>query len=104
MPYMDGLELKKTEPGLSNIYIMLAPVLTNLNMRKRPPSGDQGIYAETHQRHRTVRSLMKLKTTLDRNGKKKLNVKTGRLFPGGITKLQSNFFISLIEEGQRRGL
>ena len=37
MPYMDGLELaRKLNQDYPNIYIMLAPALTNSSMRKRP--------------------------------------------------------------------
>ncbi len=57
MPYMDGLELaRKLNQDYPNIYIMLCTGFDEFEYAKRSgSSGNQRIYAETHQRHGAVR-------------------------------------------------
>ena len=92
MPYMDGLELaRKLNQDYPNIYIMLCTGFDEFEYAKEAVHLEI-IYAETHQRHRAVRKPDEAEShTGQGTGRKVKCKKTGRLFPGGITKAAVQF-------------
>ena len=100
MPYMDGLELaRKLNQDYPNIYIMLCTGFDEFEYAKEAVHLEIKEYMlKPISAIELSESLMKLKTTLDREREEKLNVKKLEdYFQEVLPKLQSNFFISLIE-------
>ena len=100
MPYMDGLELaRKLNQDYPNIYIMLCTGFDEFEYAKEAVHLEIKEYMlKPISATELSESLMKLKTTLDREREEKLNVKKLEdYFQEVLPKLQSNFFISLIE-------
>ena len=100
MPYMDGLELaRKLNRDYPNIYIMLCTGFDEFEYAKEAVHLEIKEYMlKPISATELSESLMKLKTTLDREREEKLNVKKLEdYFQEVLPKLQSNFFISLIE-------
>ena len=100
MPYMDGLELaRKLNQDYPNIYIMLCTGFDEFEYAKEAVHLEIKEYMlKPISATELSESLMKLKTTLDREREEKLNVKKLEdYFQEILPKLQSNFFISLIE-------
>ena len=100
MPYMDGLELaRKLNQDYPNIYIMLCTGFDEFEYAKGAVHLEIKEYMlKPISATELSESLMKLKTTLDREREEKLNVKKLEdYFQEVLPKLQSNFFISLIE-------
>ena len=90
MPYMDGLELaRKLNQDYPNIYIMLCTGFDEFEYAKEAVHLE---IKETHQRHRAVRKPDEAEShTGQGTGRKVKCKKTGRLFPGGITKAAVQF-------------
>ena len=100
MPYMDGLELaRKLNQDYPNIYIMLCTGFDEFEYAKEAVHLEIKEYMlKPISATELSESLMKLKATLDREREEKLNVKKLEdYFQEVLPKLQSNFFISLIE-------
>lgn len=69
-----------------------------MNMQRSGSSGNQRIYAETHQRHRAVRQSGEAEKYPGQGTGRKIKCKKLEdYFQEVLPKLQSNFFISLIE-------
>ena len=100
MPHMDGLELaRKLNQDYPNIYIMLCTGFDEFEYAKEAVHLEIKEYMlKPISATELSESLMKLKATLDREREEKLNVKKLEdYFQEVLPKLQSNFFISLIE-------
>ena len=100
MPYMDGLELaRKLNQDYPNIYIMLCTGFDEFEYAKEAVHLEIKEYMlKPISATELSDSLVKLKNTLDKEREEKLNVKKLEdYFQEVLPKLQSNFFISLIE-------
>ena len=100
MPYMDGLELsRKLNQYYPNIYIMLCTGFDEFEYAKEAVHLEIKEYMlKPINATELSESLEKLKNTLDKDREEKLNVKKLEdYFQEALPKLQSNFFISLIE-------
>lgn len=100
MPYMDGLELsRRLNREYPNIYIMLCTGFDEFEYAKEAVHLEIKEYMlKPVNATELSESLTNLKHTLDREREEKLNVKKlNDYFQEVLPKLQSNFFISLIE-------
>ena len=100
MPYMDGLELsRRLNQEYPNIYIMLCTGFDEFEYAKEAVHLEIKEYMlKPVNATELSESLTNLKHTLDREREEKLNVKKlNDYFQEVLPKLQSNFFISLIE-------
>ena len=100
MPYMDGLELsRRLNREYPNIYIMLCTGFDEFEYAKEAVHLEIKEYMlKPVNATEMSESLTNLKHTLDREREEKLNVKKlNDYFQEVLPKLQSNFFISLIE-------
>ncbi len=100
MPYMDGLELsRKLNREYPNIYIMLCTGFDEFEYAKEAVHLEIKEYMlKPISATELSDSLANLKNTLDKEREEKLNVKKLKdYFQEVLPKLQSNFFISLIE-------
>ena len=100
MPYMDGLELsRRLNREYPNIYIMLCTGFDEFEYAKEAVHLEIKEYMlKPVNATELSESLTNLKHTLDREREEKLNVKKlNDYFREVLPKLQSNFFISLIE-------
>lgn len=100
MPYMDGLELsRRLNQEYPNIYIMLCTGFDEFEYAKEAVHLEIKEYMlKPINATELSESLTNLKHTLDREREEKLNVKKlNDYFQEVLPKLQSNFFISLIE-------
>lgn len=100
MPYMDGLELsRRLNREYPNIYIMLCTGFDEFEYAKETVHLEIKEYMlKPVNATELSESLTNLKHTLDREREEKLNVKKlNDYFQEVLPKLQSNFFISLIE-------
>ena len=100
MPYMDGLELsRRLNREYPNIYIMLCTGFDEFEYAKEAVHLEIKEYMlKPVNATELSESLTNLKHTLEREREEKLNVKKlNDYFQEVLPKLQSNFFISLIE-------
>ena len=100
MPYIDGLELsRRLNREYPNIYIMLCTGFDEFEYAKEAVHLEIKEYMlKPVNATELSESLTNLKHTLDREREEKLNVKKlNDYFQEVLPKLQSNFFISLIE-------